>query len=594
MTEPAFGSPPPAPSGQSASTPGSIVIAGMHRSGTSLTASLLARLGVVLGDRLVPPDRANPKGYFEDFDIVRFHQRAFARLLPGKPAGHADWGWTPEAEVTAGQLAPWRREAQALVQARMQSGTLWGFKDPRATIVLDFWQPLFPNPVYVAVYRSPTLVADSMQRLAAPVFLRHPEYAWPIWRLYNQRLIDFIRRHRERCLVLNIDALPQQLHRIPQLLHDHLGLTVTQSDLSGLFDPQLLRPKSRLWHREQLSRVVYDECYSVYDQLEALADLPDKTASRPEPYHSPLLAATGRSLVSPELSIVIPTCNDAALLVEALASVEQCQPRDCEVLVLDDGSSDPESLRVLERLKSVGYTVLRQPNAGLSAARNALIRRARGRLILPVDADNRLLPGFIEQARKALAADPGLAIVYGDRKLFGAASETLRVPDFDLARMVDQNFIDACAIFRRKVWEDVGGFDEGLRGFEDWEFWLHAGQRSWRFAHLPEAQFEYRVRPGSLLSHCNTRRGRWRFRRHLLRKHPDLLTRLLPQPLRKFVSDRSPPADSAVGPSGLARLLLNTYWLWTWFRPRWAGSATPAVRQHAESATNDLPNGEAD
>jgi hypothetical protein len=230
---------------------------------------------------LVAEDWANPRGYFEDLDIVRFHQRVFARLFPRKSAGHADWGWTPAAQVTAGQLARWRPEARALVQARMQSGRLWGFKDPRATVVLDFWHSLLPNPVYVAVYRSPTLVADSMQRLAAPVFLRNPEYAWPIWRLYNQRLLDFIRRHRERCLVLNVDALPHQLDRIPHLLHDHLGLTVTQSDLSGLFDPQLLRPKSRLWHREQLSRVVYDECYSVYDQLEELADLPDKTPPRP-------------------------------------------------------------------------------------------------------------------------------------------------------------------------------------------------------------------------------------------------------------------------------------------------------------------------
>ena len=586
MSDPSPGSPPPALSVQSVPTPGSIVIAGMHRSGTSLTASLLARLGVVLGDRLVPQDRANPRGYFEDLDIVRFHQRVFARLLPEKTKGHADWGWTPDAQVTAGQLAKWQPEAQALVQARMRSGTLWGFKDPRATIVLDFWQPLLPNPVYVAVYRSPTLVADSMQRLAAPVFLRHPEYAWPIWQLYNQRLLDFIRRHRERCLVLNVDALPHQLNRIPQLLHDRLGLTVTPSDLSGLFDPGLLHPKSRLWHREQLSRVVYDECYSVYDQLEELADLPDKPASHPEPYHSSVLAATARSSVSPELSIVIPTFNDAPLLVEALASVEQCQPCDCEVLVLDDGSSDPESLRVLERLESVGYKVLRQPNAGLSAARNALIRHARGRLILPVDSDNRLLPGYIEQSRQALAADPGLGIVYGDRQLFGASSELIRVPEFDLARMIDQSFIDACAMFRREVWEDVGGYDERLRGFEDWELWLNAAQRGWRFAHLPEARFEYRVRSGSLLSHCNTRWGRWRFRRHLLRKHPDLLTRLLPQPLRRFVSDRSQSADRAAGPSWPARLLLNAHWLWHWFRPRLSASPNGESRQIATTETS--------
>jgi GT2 family glycosyltransferase len=160
--------------------------------------------------------------------------------------------------------------------------------------------------------------------------------------------------------------------------------------------------------------------------------------------------------------------------------------------------------------------------------------------------------------------------------------------------MVQQNFIDACAMFRREVWEQVGGYDEGLRGFEDWEFWLHAGHRGWRFAHLPEAKFEYRVRPESLLSHCNTRRGRWRFRRHLLRKHPNLLIRLLPPSLRKFVSDRLPSPGIAQRLLWPAQWTLNAYWLWTWFRPRFSTPATPAVRQHSGSIPNDLPNGGAD
>ena len=62
--------------------PGSVIVAGMHRSGTSLTAGLLARLGIDMGRDLVPADRANPRGYFEDVELVRFHQRMFARTLP--------------------------------------------------------------------------------------------------------------------------------------------------------------------------------------------------------------------------------------------------------------------------------------------------------------------------------------------------------------------------------------------------------------------------------------------------------------------------------------------------------------------------------
>lgn len=59
-----------------------IVVAGMHRSGTSMMAGLLARLGVQMGQTLIEPDPHNPLGYFEDADIVGFHQQAFAQHLP--------------------------------------------------------------------------------------------------------------------------------------------------------------------------------------------------------------------------------------------------------------------------------------------------------------------------------------------------------------------------------------------------------------------------------------------------------------------------------------------------------------------------------
>ena len=52
-----------------------IVIGGMHRSGTSLISSYLEQSGLDLGDKLFPPDKGNPRGYFEDMDMVHFHNR---------------------------------------------------------------------------------------------------------------------------------------------------------------------------------------------------------------------------------------------------------------------------------------------------------------------------------------------------------------------------------------------------------------------------------------------------------------------------------------------------------------------------------------
>ena len=88
-----------------------------------------------------------------------------------------------------------------------------------------------------------------------------------------------------------------------------------------------------------------------------------------------------------------------------------------------------------------------------------------------------------------------IGVVYGDAQLFGESSEISRVPDFSLARLVEGNFIDACAVYRRSVWEEVGGYDENmLLGWEDWEFWLRVALKNWGFRHLDAVLFDYRVR----------------------------------------------------------------------------------------------------
>ena len=246
-----------------------------------------------------------------------------------------------------------------------------------------------------------------------------------------------------------------------------------------------------------------------------------------------------------ELSIVMPTYNDAVFLVEALASVDSCTQGRFEVLILDDGSTCPESLEVLARLREAGYEISRQENGGLSKARNTLIRSAKGRFILPLDADNRLVPGFIERALRAFDDDPGLGVVYRDRRLFGAASGIVLVPDFDPLDNLNGNEIDACAVYRREVWEDVGGYDEELRCLEDWEFWVHAGKRGWRF------------------------------RRRLLQRHPDLLLRLSPGPIRWLAGGASMKDSRSWKPNLWQRIVLAVFWMQAWETPRFAPLPKP-------------------
>ena len=206
-----------------------------------------------------------------------------------------------------------------------------------------------------------------------------------------------------------------------------------------------------------------------------------------------------------KVSIVIPSYNLGTYLRETVQSIEAARtPALREVIVVDDGSTDPETIEVLKKLESQ-YTVLRQANRGLGAARNAGIAAATGEFILPIDSDNRIRMPYLAKAPGLLAQDPGVGVVYAHAEYIGARSGTWHVPEFNLACLVDANFIDACALFRKRVWEDIGGYDEHPPhlGWEDWDFWLRAAVKGWRFVRLDEVAWEYRVRAGSMLTEAN-------------------------------------------------------------------------------------------
>jgi len=173
-------------------------------------------------------------------------------------------------------------------------------------------------------------------------------------------------------------------------------------------------------------------------------------------------------------------------------------------------------------LREGGYNVISQPNVGLAGARNRGIRESRGRYILPLDADNRLLPGFPAAAVRVFDADPGVGVVYGDRTELGSRNQRVTVPELDLDTLLWANFVDACAAIRREVWEQAGGYDPGADAWEDWDLWLGAAERGWRFHRLPDPTFEYRVRPGSMLAHAQSEGIRRAVREHIYRKHRDL------------------------------------------------------------------------
>lgn len=200
------------------------------------------------------------------------------------------------------------------------------------------------------------------------------------------------------------------------------------------------------------------------------------------------------------VSVVIPCFNQGQFLPEAVASVTDSGCDDIELIVVDDGSTDERTRTEMGILRNKGIKVIRQTNKGLAAARNTGIFVAKGKYILPLDADNHVRSGYFEHGIRILDGNPRVGVVYGDAQYMGIRAGRWHVGAFERDRLARRNYIDACAIYRRSIWEQNGGYDGTMPGQveEDWDFWLSTIEHGWQFAYVPEVLFDYRVSEESM------------------------------------------------------------------------------------------------
>lgn len=202
------------------------------------------------------------------------------------------------------------------------------------------------------------------------------------------------------------------------------------------------------------------------------------------------------------VSIVIPCYQQAEYLPEAVESVVAQTFTDWEIVIVDDGSTDPTA-EVAETLIAAHpdrrIRLVRQANQGLSAARNAGIAASSGRYVLPLDADDILLPEMLEKAVRLLEHEPGVAIAYTDERHFGAVDRIVVTSDWDTDLQRRRNLFSATSLYRREVWVAVGGYDIAMRrGYEDWDFWIGAAERGYVGRRIPEPLLGYRVKSDSM------------------------------------------------------------------------------------------------
>lgn len=237
----------------------------------------------------------------------------------------------------------------------------------------------------------------------------------------------------------------------------------------------------------------------------------------------------------PLVSVVVPVYNMAEYLEATLTSILASTYEAFEVIIVDDGSTD-DSAVIAQRFAAIHSQIrlLSQSNQGVCYARNAAIAVARGKYILPVDADNLLMPEFIAQAVKILEEQPNTLVVAPTIIRFGTRQGILRLPPFSLRRLAQRNLIDTCALYRRADWVRVGGYCTELQAREDWEFWIALLKDGGEVVVLPTVGLKYRCRKTS--KRIADRQLDRQVILTLNRRHPAFFEQYLGGPLRRMRS----------------------------------------------------------
>lgn len=212
-----------------------------------------------------------------------------------------------------------------------------------------------------------------------------------------------------------------------------------------------------------------------------------------------LLQAPLSAKLPPAISVIIPCYNQAQFLREAVESVIAQSYRNFEIIIVNDGSPDNTSdvARALIALfPETQIRLLEKTNGGIASARNSGISKAIGEYILPLDADDRIHPEMLMQTYTLLREHPELSIAYTDYQHFGDVDLVVRTAEYDFKTLYSEKCLfTATALFRKKAWEDAGGYNPNMIwGTEDWDFWIACGNSGHFGKRIPEVLFYYRTR----------------------------------------------------------------------------------------------------
>jgi hypothetical protein len=260
-----------------------LIVAGFHRSGTSLVSQLLHRAGLFLGHDLMGASFSNPHGHFEDIEVYDLHEQILA--------DNGQTWMVSEPFLPLITESHWQRMEQ-IIQRRNAEHSLWGFKDPRVCLFMMVWKHLLPNARVLLIYRHYSDTTYSLGRRQSTElfsnprgparlysrFWEEPDLALRLWLMHNELLLTFARTYPEDTLAMSLDMV-QNGFPVIRAINQRWGLGLEEVPASQVFDPTVTerRPgKQPVSDRSLIARV--DATWQALEELGMEAERMTKEA----------------------------------------------------------------------------------------------------------------------------------------------------------------------------------------------------------------------------------------------------------------------------------------------------------------------------
>ena len=231
-------------------------------------------------------------------------------------------------------------------------------------------------------------------------------------------------------------------------------------------------------------------------------------------------------MTTPTTSFIVTCHNLGVYLGETLDSLSSQTVQDFETVIVNDGSTDGATCRLLADLSRPRTRVVHIERRGLPGARNVGVGHAVGRYLCMVDADDILEPTYLERSLREFESHPDLAFASHWLRAFGEETWDWTPTDWGFPALLHANTLNGAALMRREPFERVGGFDQTMvDGCEDWEFWIRVVEAGFQGAIIPEFLFRYRRRADSMSRSMHAVPGMAALYRQLVDRHPDVFAR---------------------------------------------------------------------